>query len=160
MRRTLGPFGSEAHNWIDYLSLNAAEIADVIEQQIGHFQSIGHSFRWKVYSHDEPLELADALLARGFMPCEPCTLMILGGESFPTTVSEKIEYRRVSDPDELPNDLQRIKEEVWDEGADELISAVRAESRDMGDHMRILPSKARREHSRMRVDSLRRTEDF
>ncbi len=141
LRRTIGPCDLAAHNWIDYYALNVEEIADTIERQIGHFKSIGHSFRWKVYSHDRPPELCDALLERGFKTWEPCTLMILDVESFQVAMPEEFEYRRVSDPDELPNEWQRIKEEVWDEGADEFISALRSELRDMGDHMRVFVAK-------------------
>ena len=126
---------------IDYFELTATEIADAIEQQAEYYKSIAHSFRWKAYSHDQPPELPDALLDRGFKPWEPCSLMILDLASFQSPMPEGIEFRLLSDPEAIPNESQRIKEEVWDEGADELISALSSELRDMGDHMRIYVAK-------------------
>jgi len=145
VRRTVGRFASASHNWIDYFELAATEIGEAIAKQVAHFESIGHSFRWKIYSHDQPVQLSKALLDRGFRPCEPCTLMILDVVGFQARLPDGIEFRRVSDPDALPDELRPIKETVWDEGADELMSALRAEMRaemrDMGDHMRIHVAK-------------------
>ncbi len=141
VRRTVGPFASASHNWIDHCEITATEVAESIAKQVDFFKSIGHAFRWKVYSHDHAAQLSASLLERGFTPWEPCALMILDVGGFQSRFPDGIEYRRLTDPDALPRELQPVMETVWDEGADELISALRGELRDMGDHMRIHVAK-------------------
>lgn len=54
-----------------------AETADAaIAAQVRHYSARGLPFEWKLYSHDEPQDLGQRLLAAGFVPEEPEALMI------------------------------------------------------------------------------------
>ncbi len=57
-------------------SLDTASADDVIGAQVAFFGARGEEFEWKLYSYDEPADLADRLTAAGFVPQEPESLMI------------------------------------------------------------------------------------
>lgn len=57
-------------------SLDASDADDVIAEQVAFFGARGDEFEWKLYSYDEPADLADRLTAAGFVPEEPESLMI------------------------------------------------------------------------------------
>ncbi|WP_327673213.1 GNAT family N-acetyltransferase [Kitasatospora sp. NBC_00458] len=48
----------------------------VIAEQIAYFTALGQDFEWTLYGHDRPADLGDRLLAAGFTPDEPETLMV------------------------------------------------------------------------------------
>jgi len=137
IRRIIGPFPLVAHNWIDHFKLSSTDSPNAVQRQVDYYTNIGHSFRWKVYTHDQPDELPNELLRRGFKAWEPCALMILKLSDFPCEYPDGFDYRVLDDPAQLPETLLPIKELVWMEGADELISALQSEMRDMGQHMKI-----------------------
>jgi len=57
-------------------SLNESNADEVIAAQVKFFASRGEEFEWKLYSYDEPADLAARLIAAGFRPEEPESLMI------------------------------------------------------------------------------------
>jgi GNAT superfamily N-acetyltransferase len=57
-------------------SLDAANADEVIADQVRFFGARGDRFEWKLYSYDEPADLASRLAAAGFVPEEPESLMI------------------------------------------------------------------------------------
>ncbi|NNE91060.1 MAG: GNAT family N-acetyltransferase [Verrucomicrobiales bacterium] len=138
VRRTVGPFPLAAHNWIDFFeSSNRSDIGAAIDEQVEFYDSIGYSFRWKIYSHDQSSDFEDVLLDRGFKPGEVCSLMLLDAAEFPLNFPEDAEYRRLTDPDSLAEDLQPICQRVWGDGTAEFVESLRAEMKGMGDSMRI-----------------------
>jgi hypothetical protein len=141
VRRTIGPFPSASHNWIDHFELTADDLEEAIDQQIVAYQKMGHAFRWKIYSHDQPKELASALLKRGFKPWEECTLMILDVDVFAARQPDDVTYVPIATAAALPDELKPICDTVWDDGAAELITALQAEMRSMGDHLQIVVAK-------------------
>jgi GNAT superfamily N-acetyltransferase len=94
MRRDARPDGPGAHveadlglirqvapgggwNGVLYFSDPDPERADkAIATEVAHFTSLGVEFEWKLYSHDRPADLGDRLLAAGFVPDDPETLMV------------------------------------------------------------------------------------
>src|SRR3712207_37584 len=58
-----------------YTTLTAANADQAIREQIAYFDAIGHSFEWKVYSHDTPPDLRDRLAAYGF-DCEEAEAIV------------------------------------------------------------------------------------
>lgn len=140
--RTIGPFPSAAHNWIDHCELGLAELPAGIEAQIQYHQSIGHAFRWKVYGYDQPAELATMLRERGFKPWEEeVALMILDLTDHEVWYPAGFEYQRLSDPPSLSQELKPIAEQVWTEGAEDLITALASEMAACGDHVGIYAAK-------------------
>jgi len=76
-------FGPDAHDWtgVVWSELDEATADAAIAEQVRWLatpQGAGREFEWKLYSHDRPLDLGDRLLAAGFVPEEPETLMIAG----------------------------------------------------------------------------------
>jgi hypothetical protein len=54
-----------------------ADCADeIIAAQVGLFTARGQRFEWKLYSYDEPIDLAERLRSAGFVADEPESLMI------------------------------------------------------------------------------------
>jgi ribosomal protein S18 acetylase RimI-like enzyme len=45
--------------------------------QLGHFEGVGEPVEWKVYGHDQPLDLWKRLARAGFEPDAPETLVVL-----------------------------------------------------------------------------------
>jgi len=140
VRRTIGPFPSAAHNWID--RCDADDVGASIEAQINRYASIGHAFRWKVYSHDQPADLAGQLKARGFKPWEEvAAFMILDLSEFELRYPSGFVYLRLKDPAQLQKELRPIMDQVWTEGSDDLVRALADELRSCGDHVSIYVAK-------------------
>ena len=68
-------------------SLDASDADEVIAAQVTFFGSRGEEFEWKHYSYDEPADLADRLIAAGFRPEQPESLMIAAIEEITDALS-------------------------------------------------------------------------
>jgi len=117
----LGSEGMVLHTRLD------AENADqVIEAQIAFFQALGQDFEWKLYGHDTPADLKDRLLARGFQPEEPESLLVLDLQAAPERLLAPVTHdiRRVVEAGQLA-ELGRIQERVWDGPDPDYLEALR-----------------------------------
>jgi len=119
--RHLPPDGSARDNgFVAYTRLDAATADRVIEDQIDFFSGRGLGIGWKVYGHDTPEDLGERLIARGFTPDDPESIMVLELDSIPAelTSSARLDIRRIRDPLDLPQ-VRGITRAVWnDEMAD------------------------------------------
>ncbi|MGW8574425.1 GNAT family N-acetyltransferase [Streptomyces niveus] len=70
-------------NGVLWSDLDADSADAAIAEQKRHFTSLGLEFEWKVYSHDRPHDLAQRLVAAGFTPEPPETLMIAEAAALP-----------------------------------------------------------------------------
>jgi len=70
--RTLG-----SHNTVIYSELEPEDVAWVVEKQVAFFRERGEAVEWKLYAHDRPSNLSEALMTHGFEPDESETLMAL-----------------------------------------------------------------------------------
>jgi ribosomal protein S18 acetylase RimI-like enzyme len=61
---------------ITWSGLGGLDADAVIAAQVRRFAAAGVPWEWKLYSHDEPADLADRLLAAGFEPGPPETLLV------------------------------------------------------------------------------------
>lgn len=74
VRRVAAPgLGGSTVLWSQLTVGNADE---VIAAEIARFAGRGEEFEWKLYSYDEPADLAERLAAAGLVPEEPESLMI------------------------------------------------------------------------------------
>lgn len=75
-----------AHDWngVHWADVDAATADDVIAEQVRYFTGAGREFEWKLHSHDLPTDLADRLLAAGFTPEPPETVMVAEAAELPT----------------------------------------------------------------------------
>jgi GNAT superfamily N-acetyltransferase len=60
----------------DLGGLEGRELDAFIARQIRVFEELGKRFEWKLHGHDQPADLADRLLAAGFVPEELETVVI------------------------------------------------------------------------------------
>ncbi|WP_395298768.1 GNAT family N-acetyltransferase [Kitasatospora hibisci] len=63
-------------NGVLWSDLDAGTADDVIAEQVRHYTALGQDFEWTLYTHDRPADLAARLVAAGFTPEEPETLMV------------------------------------------------------------------------------------
>jgi len=56
--------------------LRGAELDALIERTCGYYDARGEAFEWKWHSHDQPSNLADRLLAHGFLPEDPEKVLV------------------------------------------------------------------------------------
>jgi GNAT superfamily N-acetyltransferase len=69
-----------------YHRLEAAEADAAIEAQIAYIAAQQLHCDWKTFAHDQPADLPQRLLARGWVPDDPDTLMALDVESAPAAL--------------------------------------------------------------------------
>ncbi|MFJ7957904.1 GNAT family N-acetyltransferase [Streptomyces sp. NPDC096319] len=95
--RQTGP--AHAWNGVLWSGLDASDADGAVAGQIAHYRAAGLSFEWKLYAHDTPADLGDRLLAAGFTPEEPETLMAAEAADLPPDVPlpEGVELRAVTD---------------------------------------------------------------
>jgi GNAT superfamily N-acetyltransferase len=97
---------------IIYTNLDAGSVDQAIEEQIAFCERLGYEFEWKVFAHDQPIDLVDRLRDRGFAIDEPEAIVVL---DIPTAQPRLFEptpaVRRVVDPLEAP---ERIRWEMRD----------------------------------------------
>lgn len=83
--RASGP--DDAWNGVVWSALESDTADAAIAEQIRYFNARGQEFEWKLYSHDGPADLADRLLAAGFVPEDQEALMVARIEGLPTEVA-------------------------------------------------------------------------
>jgi GNAT superfamily N-acetyltransferase len=71
--RKLSPGGWSGVTWSD---LADADVDAVIAAQLARFAELGQQWEWKHYSYDRPIDLPAHLLAAGFTPEDPETLLV------------------------------------------------------------------------------------
>lgn len=108
---------------IIYSRLTEANADAVIREEIAFFEEIGQDFEWKVYDYDTPPFLQARLAAHGFEVEEAEAIMVLDLAAAPAELFHPVhhEIRRITDPADL-GDVRIIKEAVWQESADGIIS--------------------------------------
>lgn len=96
--------------------LDETTVESVISEQITCFRKLGHSFEWKVFSHDSPPDLKERLLARGFELEETEAILALDLQAMPEVLSLPTghDIRRITRPEEL-RDVTAIRHAVWGE---------------------------------------------
>ncbi|MGW0934306.1 GNAT family N-acetyltransferase [Streptomyces sp. NPDC002666] len=93
-----------AHDWNGVVwsspGLDAVRADAAIAAQVAHCTARGYGeFEWKLYAHDRPADLGARLLAAGFVPEEPETLLVAPVADQPMTVRlpEGVQLRTVRD---------------------------------------------------------------
>lgn len=109
--RRIAPPGQEGSG-IVWSDLDPANADAVIADQIAVFSGLDQRFEWKLYDYDEPADLADRLMAAGFVAEDP--------ESF--VVAEVAQVREVLRSAELPADVTAVR--VTDSTGVELVGKV------------------------------------
>lgn len=121
-------------NFILYHWLDGADIDAVIAEQVAHFRPLGQPFTWKLFAHDGPPNLAEHLIAAGFLPDDdPGVVMVLDlaapPANLPLADPPGVEIRSITRREQL-GDVIAVMEEVW--GGDFAWITQR-----LGDHLEI-----------------------
>ena len=125
-------------SFICYSKLEGHEIDRVIDEQIRHFESLGHDFEWKVFSHDYPSDLVDRLGARGFEIEEEETILVLDLQNVPDKLLQPVSrnVRRILDPSGI-DDVLMVENTVWGEDMGWLGDRLRQQLRETPDYVSV-----------------------
>src|SRR5579871_6800350 len=98
------------HAWICYSHLTEVDAPSVVAAEAARFRRAGRTVEWKLYGHDGPPALPGLLVAHGFVPDVPETLMVLDLEApfDPGTRSAKVEVQEVTDRRGLEEYLPKL----------------------------------------------------
>ena len=75
------------HSHLDEHNADAA-----IAEQVAYFAALNQRFNWKVYEHDTPADLAERLVAQGFVADDPDAVMVLDLHNSPDVSSSSQNY--------------------------------------------------------------------
>ena len=109
--------------------LNGTELDELIARQVRVFADRDEQFEWKLHGHDRPAELAERLVAMGFVSEEMETVVIapvsaVAGEVLPP---DGVRLREVSERADLDR-IGAMEEAIWrDDRAGWLASGLEAE---------------------------------
>jgi GNAT superfamily N-acetyltransferase len=97
--RHIDPFGG--WNGVVWSDLDRDTADTAIAEQLRHFSDLGCELEWKLYAHDRPEDLAERLLAAGFVPEPEEALMVVAISDLPTgaALPEGVRLLPVTDPD-------------------------------------------------------------
>jgi GNAT superfamily N-acetyltransferase len=96
--RHIDPFGG--WNGVVWSDLDRDTADAAIAEQLRHFSELGCALEWKLYAHDRPEDLAERLLAAGFVPEPEEALMVIAIGDLPagTALPEGVRLLPVTDP--------------------------------------------------------------
>ena len=105
---------NEPDSFLLYSKLNAGNVDQIISDEIAYFEGIGHSFEWKVFSHDDPPDLVERLAARGFETGEQETILVLDMATLSGALTQAPAHdiRRVTTTAGI-KPLLEVQAEVW-----------------------------------------------
>jgi GNAT superfamily N-acetyltransferase len=116
----------------DLAGLTGPGLDALIERCCAHFDARNEAFEWKWHAHDQPAELAERLLAHGFVPEDPETVLV-GRAGELTSMPELpagAELREVTSEADLRR-VGELESEIWQDDwswlADDLIRRRRLE---------------------------------
>jgi GNAT superfamily N-acetyltransferase len=91
---------SQDGSCVCWSGLDAASADAVIAEQVAYFRGLGTRFEWKLYSYDQPADLAQRLLDSGFVAEDPESMMLAEVASVPRVAGlpDGVRLQRVTDP--------------------------------------------------------------
>jgi hypothetical protein len=97
-----------------YTDLDVAHADEAIRAQQDDAARVGHELEWKLYAHDRPPDLAERLIAHGFVPDQAESLMILDLSALPGALTRpaRHEILPVADAAGLA-EIVAVQEAVW-----------------------------------------------
>lgn len=115
VRYTLTGVGNGG-GFISWSDLTAETVEPAIQNQIDYFRGLNLDFEWKYYSHDQPADLPERLLAHGFIAGKPEALMVADLNDLPTEywTMDVSAVQHVTTPAGV-DEIVRMESEVWSE---------------------------------------------
>lgn len=98
--RFAGRNPAPAWNCVIFSDLTEATADDAIARQVAHFRALGHSFEWKLHSHDRPADLGAKLETAGLQPgdAEGLAVLEVAAPLGERPIPPGVEIRRLDDP--------------------------------------------------------------
>jgi GNAT superfamily N-acetyltransferase len=116
-------------HFILYSNLAGADVETVIAEEQAYFGPLGR-VEWKVYAHDQPVDLHERLVAHGFEVEEQEAVMVLELEETARldvpALPAGVTVRRLESASQL-EDVRRIEEAVWGEDFGQLVENLAAD---------------------------------
>jgi GNAT superfamily N-acetyltransferase len=109
--------------------LSGEQVSALIERQIAVFAGRGEQFEWKYHSHDVPADLPERLIAAGFEPQDPESVVVAGTAAIaaaPVTFPPEVTVRTVTAPEDLRR-YARLESVVWGDDRGHMADALAAE---------------------------------
>jgi hypothetical protein len=118
--------------------LTSENVESAIRDQIDYFNALGHSFEWKVFSHDTPTDLKERLMERGFELEETEAILALDLNELPEKLAQPVrcDVRRVTDAHGLC-DVAAVRKAVWGEDTEGMGERLARELREQPERTRI-----------------------
>lgn len=134
--RGIDHFGYQS--FINYSELEGQDVDKVIDEQIRYFESLGHDFEWKVFSHDYPPDLKDRLSTRGFEIGETDTILVFDLQTAPDRLLQPVsqDVRRILDPAGV-DDVMAVQNTVWNEDLNWLGDRLRQQLDEQADYVSV-----------------------
>jgi GNAT superfamily N-acetyltransferase len=142
-------FGGPGGGFVDYrdlAGLEGAELDELISRCIGSYAARGERFEWKLYAHDRPADLAQRLLAAGFVPEERETVAIapvasVAGEP---VLPVGVALREVTERGDLDR-IATLEGTVWEDDRSSLADMLEGERAVDPDSLAIVVAEAEAE---------------
>jgi GNAT superfamily N-acetyltransferase len=95
-------------------ALRSADTDALVRGEVAFFAARGEPFEWKLYGHDGVVGLAERLLAAGFVPDEPETVVIAPVEAVPRApaLPDGVTLREVRERADLDR-IDELERTVW-----------------------------------------------
>ncbi|MEZ4719662.1 MAG: hypothetical protein R2851_26790 [Caldilineaceae bacterium] len=121
-----------------YARMDAENADAVIADQIRYFTRLGYEFEWKTYSHDQPADLGDRLMAHGFVLDDRESVMVLDLMEDDALLQHhtELDIRRLTDPAHVHH-VALVEEAVWGHSFDALTERLEHDLREAPDDMSV-----------------------
>ncbi|MGW6281645.1 GNAT family N-acetyltransferase [Kribbella sp. NPDC055071] len=111
----------------------------VIDAQLEFFRERGIPFEWKTYAYDEPADLGERLVRKGFSKQDPETLIL--GEvdrilERPSALTSKVVLREVDGPADYHR-IGVLTDTLWNSGTERIEERLAAEARMFPDRLSV-----------------------
>lgn len=123
--------GSDHGGWVDYRDLGGLEgtgLDELIARQVQVFTERNEPFEWKLHEHDRPADLAERLIAHGFIPEDRETVVIapVSAVASVAVLPDEVALREVSGRTEFER-IAAMEHEIWHDDRDWLANALESE---------------------------------
>jgi len=124
----VGAAGRGFVGYRDLAGIEGAELDTLIARCVALYAERGDAFEWKLYEHDRPPDLAQRLVAAGFVPEERETVEIAAAAAIARdpTLPDGVALREVSERTDLDR-IARFEAAIWGDDRDRLADMLEGE---------------------------------
>ena len=141
--RVLYPRGGGFIEYRDLGGLEGGDLDALIARQVRVFSERAEEFEWKLHAHDRPADLADRLLAAGFVPEELETVVIapVARVAGDVRLPEGVSLREIASHADLKL-IAAMEQAIWQDDRGWLVDNLEAEQAADPDALTIVVAEA------------------